>query len=42
MNLVHTSDGSESAEREINLYFAANEICDYEPTLTPWLKAEDE
>lgn len=42
MNLVHASDGSESAEREINLYFAANEICDYEPTLTPWLKAEDE
>ena len=42
MNLVHASDGAESAEREINLYFAANEICDYEPTLTPWLKAEDE
>ena len=42
MNLVHASDGSESAEREINLYFAANEICAYEPTLTPWLKAEDE
>ena len=42
MNLVHASDGAESAEREINLYFATNEICAYKPTLTPWLKAEDE
>jgi len=42
MNLVHASDGAESAEREINLYFSADEICGYGPTLTPWLKAEDE
>ena len=42
MNLVHASDGAESAEREINLYFATNEICAYKPTPTPWLKAEDE
>ena len=42
MNLVHASDGPEAAAREIELYFAANEICDYEPCLTPWMKAADE
>ncbi len=42
MNLVHASDGPEAAQREIDLYFSADEICSYEPTLTRWLKAEDE
>lgn len=42
MNLVHASDGSEAAAREIELYFASDEIHSYEPTITPWLKAEDE
>jgi nucleoside-diphosphate kinase len=42
MNLVHASDGPEAAEREINLYFDASEICPYDPCLTPWLTAEDE
>ena len=42
MNLVHASDGPEAAEREINLYFESSELCPYEPTLTPWLKAADE
>jgi nucleoside-diphosphate kinase len=42
MNLVHASDSSESAVREIALYFADDELCPYEPTLTRWLKAEDE
>ncbi|MCP4193003.1 MAG: nucleoside-diphosphate kinase [Pirellulaceae bacterium] len=42
MNLVHASDGTEAAEREIGLYFSPNEVCDYEPTLTPWMKAADE
>lgn len=42
MNLVHASDGPEAAAREIGLYFSANEICQYTPTLTPWLKAGDE
>jgi nucleoside-diphosphate kinase len=42
MNLVHASDGPESAEREINLYFSPSEICEYTPTLTPWYKAGDE
>ena len=42
MNLVHASDGPDAAAREIELYFASNEICPYEPTVTPWLKAADE
>ena len=42
MNLVHASDGPESAQREQDLYFAAGEICSYEPTLSAWLKAADE
>jgi len=42
MNLVHASDGAEAAQREISLYFDKEEICGYEPTMTPWLKAMDE
>ena len=42
MNLVHASDGPDAAAREIGLYFSADEIHGYEPTLTPWLKADDE
>lgn len=42
MNLVHASDGPDAAAREIGLYFQADELFPYEPTLTPWLKAGDE
>ncbi len=42
MNLVHASDGPEAATREMNLYFKEDEIFSYEPTLTPWFKADDE
>jgi nucleoside-diphosphate kinase len=42
MNLVHASDGPEAAAREIALYFEKEEICEYEPTLVPWLRASDE
>ena len=42
MNLVHASDGPEAAVREIALYFKDAEICAYDVTLTPWLKAGDE
>lgn len=42
MNLVHASDGPESAQREIGLYFSADEICEYELTLSPWMRASDE
>ncbi len=39
MNLVHASDGPEAAAREIGLYFTEAEICPYQPTIVPWLKA---
>jgi len=42
MNLVHASDGEEAAEREQKLYFSAEEILDFSPTLTPWMRASDE
>jgi nucleoside-diphosphate kinase len=42
MNLVHASDGSEAAAREIALYFKPDELCGYEPTISPWLRAADE
>ena len=42
MNLVHASDGPEAAAREIALYFKKEEICEYEPTIVPWLRAGDE
>ena len=42
MNLVHASDGPEAAAREIDLYFSADEICEYVPVLTPWIRAGDE
>lgn len=42
MNLVHGSDGPESAAREIALYFSDDELCGYEPTITPWIRAADE
>ena len=42
MNLVHASDGAEAAQREIDLYFHANEICAYTPDLTPWFKSQEE
>lgn len=42
MNLVHASDGEDAAKRETDLYFSAAEICSYEPTLTPWMRASDE
>ena len=42
MNLVHASDGSEAALREISLYFQPNEILPYTPALHDWFKAGDE
>lgn len=42
MNLVHGSDGPDAAKREIALYFKDNEICEYNPTITPWMRAADE
>ena len=42
MNLVHASDGPDAAKREMDLYFTASEVCEYEPTIVPWLRAGDE
>ena len=42
MNLIHASDGPEAAAREIDLYFSPDEVCDYEPTIRPWMRAADE
>ena len=39
MNLVHASDGPEAAAKEIALYFKADEIVSYQPTITPWLRS---
>ena len=36
-NLVHGSDGPESAEREIGLFFAPGEILSYDRSLDPWI-----
>ena len=42
MNMIHGSDSPESAAREIEIYFDANEICDYSPILNVWSWATDE
>jgi len=42
MNLVHASDGPEAAAREIELYFSKDQVLSYEPTVKPWLRADDE
>ncbi|MHC2066303.1 nucleoside-diphosphate kinase [Bremerella sp. T1] len=42
MNLVHASDGPDAAKREMNLYFKPEEILEYSPVLTPWMRADDE
>lgn len=42
MNLVHASDGTETARREIDIFFTEDEIHDDEPTIRPWLRAADE
>ncbi len=42
MNLVHASDSPESAQRELELYFDAGELCDYQPVASEFLMAPDE
>jgi len=36
MNLVHGSDSPASAKRELDLFFAPEELHDYELALEPW------
>ena len=42
MNLVHGADSTKAAQREIALYFTEDDICDFEPTISPWLRAANE
>lgn len=42
MNMIHGSDSVESANREIDIYFAAEEICSYDDALSSWSCAPDE
>ena len=42
MNLIHGSDGPEAAARELEIYFRPEELHDYDPTLAPWVCADDE
>ena len=42
MNLVHASDSPESAAREIGIYFAAEEILSWDPSLACWYQAPGE
>lgn len=42
MNLVHASDSPESAAREIDIYFEAEEMVAWEPSLACWLQAPGE
>ena len=42
MNLVHASDGPDTAKREIALYFKDSELFSHTSTLAPWLRAADE
>ena len=36
-NLVHGSDSTESAQREISLFFSPQEILDYTRSIDPWI-----
>ncbi len=36
-NLVHGSDGPESAQREINLFFRPEEVVSYNRSADPWI-----
>ncbi|MCF6095342.1 nucleoside-diphosphate kinase [Microaerobacter geothermalis] len=37
MNIIHGSDGPESAEREIALWFNETEIASYDKTINKWI-----
>eukprot|EP01130_Rhizamoeba_saxonica_P008765 TRINITY_DN3546_c0_g2_i1.p1 TRINITY_DN3546_c0_g2~~TRINITY_DN3546_c0_g2_i1.p1 ORF type:complete len:165 (-),score=30.85 TRINITY_DN3546_c0_g2_i1:192-686(-) len=40
-NIIHGSDGVESAEREIKLWFRDDEIVDWVPAIHPWLYSDE-
>ncbi|HLP91620.1 MAG TPA: nucleoside-diphosphate kinase [Nostocaceae cyanobacterium] len=37
-NLIHGSDAIETAQREISLWFKNEELVNWHPNLTPWLR----
>lgn len=42
VNLIHGSDSTEAATREISIYFRPEEVLTYNSTLTEWVCADDE
>ena len=36
-NIIHGSDAIETAQREVALWFAPEELSDWDPTIKPWL-----
>ncbi|WWD21451.1 hypothetical protein CI109_105936 [Kwoniella shandongensis] len=40
-NLIHASDAFDSATKEIGLWFAEEELSDYEPIAWPWVMADN-
>jgi len=42
MNLMHGSDSTDAAKREIEVYFRPEELVSYETTLAEWVCAADE
>lgn len=42
MNLIHGSDGPEAAAKELGIYFADNELFDYDQLTASMLSADDE
>ncbi len=40
-NIIHASDGPETADYEMNLFFKPGEILDYPLTIGEWLEKED-
>ena len=42
MNLVHASDGPDAAQRETQIFFRPEELCETAPALQPWILATDE
>jgi nucleoside-diphosphate kinase len=36
-NLIHGSDSAESAQRELGLFFRAEELIEWKPTIQPWV-----
>ncbi|UOH84051.1 hypothetical protein LQV05_000844 [Cryptococcus neoformans] len=40
-NLIHASDAFESATKEIGLWFAPEELSEYEPVAWPWVMADN-